>query len=1038
MELKNLSNFVNNQSANSTTSFGSKIDAIIKYANIGFKLVPLDELSRSPMLAWSEIYDNPEFWSEEKIKESANRFHNVATTFGKSIIKDAEGRVLYLHCLDIDSEEVLKRVRDLLEQEWKLKTFVTKTQKDCGHHVYWFEHSSQNSPITTEYCKKGHEFEIKCGKALCTLPPSRHRDNPLFNYESIGLPDKIMIADWLYDNLINELLKDCLRPKKITRKAISDTKSDQPALSTIENGAKSKQEYEESRIMPSILSEDQIEKSIEYLVHYYQHTTRHKFAFGFSGLTFKEGIAESSAIQILQGICEKANDYEEKDDRINTLYRTYDNGAKIGSDAIAGKSTLKEVVMHVSNCDEITADNIIQGALKIWHKDYGKQDDERNIIHNASDNTYSKDYDKSGRRSLKDEVITAGIYNPTEYAISVINKTVKCDDSLVRGVFYAGCSTWSYDPMNLVISAPTSEGKTYTVLETLKYFLSRDVNRIGSMSTKVIVRQNSVLVDADTLVPIQYKIDDLKSQIKSESNDKLKQKLQNKLDDLKANSRLLIDLRGKIYVFLEPPSVELWNLIKPIMSHDSLVIEHPYVETGTKEGIHVKPLVTLGFPTFIFCTAKDESQWEQWDEIVSRSLVMSPNMSPEKYRQANILNARTIGLPSSLQELLIISKKEVELAKKCVQYLKSSINEAVSVSNSSSDYTNPTWIPYTEILGNTLPDEKGSEMRTNRRLLLLIRIISLAKSDLRFQVILNDQTLTIANIEDLTEALHIMQNSSGLPPYKARFFNEIIYPLYERKAEEERSKQEQPSKEVIIVGNLEGSSILEERLRRVVLTANEICDYYNLKNPKSPVNSDNLRKKYLNELVIAGYLEGLDVREGNTKKVYYPIVAPSEQINSQTQETEEICSIPQFFSYHKIITPINYNPFPVKWLIFQILRLWKCGIEIGKGHYSLNNYIQAIQFLDIEKDHVAIVNPIKGKTEDSTTSVDAIKRNRNRITMRQFARKYNGPTGDLSRHFSRPILANSFNKVFGDLQYIGMRRDLKQLNSGFLLNSSLS
>ena len=140
-----MSNFVNNQPVNSTTSFGSKIEAIIKYTNIGFKLVPLDELSRSPILAWSEIYDNPEFWSEKKIKESPNRFHNVATTFGKSKIKDAEGGDLYLHCLDIHSEEVLKRVHGLLKGEWQTKTFVTKTQKDCGHHVYWFEHSSQKS-----------------------------------------------------------------------------------------------------------------------------------------------------------------------------------------------------------------------------------------------------------------------------------------------------------------------------------------------------------------------------------------------------------------------------------------------------------------------------------------------------------------------------------------------------------------------------------------------------------------------------------------------------------------------------------------------------------------------------------------------------------------------------------------------------------------------------------------------------------------------------------------------------------------------------
>ena len=653
----------------------------------------------------------------------------------------------------------------------------------------------------------------------------------------------------------------------------------------------------------------------------------------------------------------------------------------------------------------------------------------------------------SAKELLKRELLSAGLHNPTEYAISIVSKTVKCDDSLVRGIFYAGCSAWSYDPMNLVISAPTSEGKTYTVLETLQYFPTKDVRKIGSMSPKVIVRQDSTLVDADTLEPIQYKIDDLKSQIKSESDEKLKLRLQNELDDLKANSRLLIDLRNKIYVFLEPPSIELWNLIKPIMSHDSFVIEHPYVETGTPQGIHVKPLITLGFPTFIFCTAKDESKWEQWEEIVSRSLVMSPNMSSQKYRQANILNAMSIGLPTSLQELLIISKKEAELAKKCVQYLKHSINEAVTAndSNSSSliklNYDNRTWIPYTEILGNTLPDDKGTEMRTNRRLLLLIRIISLAKGDLRFQVILHNQTLTIANVEDLTEALHIIQNSDGLPPYKVKFFTDILCPLHERKVEEEKCTQERPLNEVIISGNSGRAIVLEEKPGRVTLTANEICDYFNLKNPKAPINSDIIRKKYLNELVLAGYLEALDVREGNTKKVYYPIVSPSQQVDSQTQETQEYDKIPQFFSYRKINVPTDYKPVPVKWLIFQILGLWKCGIDYGNGQYNLDNYTSAIQFLDIEKDRLVIAKSEgegRSTIKSDNTSNDTVRRSRNRITMRQFARKYNGSTGDLSRHFSRLIFANSHNKIFGDLKYIGIRRDVNQINSGILTDSSLS
>ena len=116
------------------------------------------------------------------------------------------------------------------------------------------------------------------------------------------------------------------------------------------------------------------------------------------------------------------------------------------------------------------------------------------------------------------------------------------------------------------------------------------------------------------------------------------------------------------------------------MSHDNFVIEHPYVESNTLQGIHVRSIITLGFPAFIFCTAKDESKWEQWDEIASRSLVMSPNMSTKKYRAANILNAHQLGLPTAMQEILIKSRKEIELARKCVLYLKEYYNRSYNYS----------------------------------------------------------------------------------------------------------------------------------------------------------------------------------------------------------------------------------------------------------------------------------------------------------------------------------------------------------------------
>jgi hypothetical protein len=440
------------------------LETIISYWKIGFKLVSLDELSKSPIIPWSKIYDNPEFWSIEKIREHTDKFYNLATTFGKSHPKDAERKELYLYCLDIDSDEVLKRVQVLLEEEWKHKTFVTKTQKDCGYHVYWFEHSSDNSPIVTEDCRKGNEFEIKCGKSLCTLPPSRHRDNPLFHYENVGQSDRIMVADGLYQRLVNQLLADCLKRKKNIKSKKHNTTKKGSNKSASESSITSQEEDEVRAVVtPSnnkldhyitissaaipkeiVLTDEQIQMSNQHLLPYYHEHARHKFTFGFSGLTYKQNIAEESAAKIIESICGKTDD-PDVTERLDTLHRTYVNGAQNGSDAITGKTKLKEVIMHVSNCDDKAAENIIQTLLKIWdgNKDKDKKHtDHRHNYENKNDNNNNKQYYSSATESpLLDELLAAGIYNPAEYVINTINKTVKLDDSLVRAVFYAGSST---------------------------------------------------------------------------------------------------------------------------------------------------------------------------------------------------------------------------------------------------------------------------------------------------------------------------------------------------------------------------------------------------------------------------------------------------------------------------------------------------------------------------------------------------------------------------------------------------------------------
>ncbi|MGA9151150.1 MAG: hypothetical protein WBZ36_11280 [Candidatus Nitrosopolaris sp.] len=113
-----------------------------------------------------------------------------------------------------------------------------------------------------------------------------------------------------------------------------------------------------------VLSAEQIEDSVKHLIPYYCEGTRDKFAFGFSGLAYKEGIAEESASKILENICIRTNDIEKKA-RLETLHHTYVNGLENGLDGLTGKTKLREVITFVSNCDDRTCENVIENSVKI-------------------------------------------------------------------------------------------------------------------------------------------------------------------------------------------------------------------------------------------------------------------------------------------------------------------------------------------------------------------------------------------------------------------------------------------------------------------------------------------------------------------------------------------------------------------------------------------------------------------------------------------------------------------------------------------------
>jgi hypothetical protein len=519
--------------------------------------------------------------------------------------------------------------------------------------------------------------------------------------------------------------------------------------------------------------------------------------------------------------------------------------------------------------------------------------------------------------SINDSKIADNDY--AEFIVSCIKKTVKQEDALVRQIVYTMLSAYSSNPINLGIIAPTSEGKSYPVIQAAEFVPKSDIWKIGAMSIKVLVRQKGILVDKNN-EPIGDKVQQLKASIKAAGEDEKKRdELKVKLNQLLYGAGTLIDLRNKILLFLESPHRELWNLIKPILSHDDKEIEFPYVDRIEGVGLVVKRIVVRGWPACIFCSARDESSWQVWPEIESRFLIVSPNMNKQKYFESNVLIAQKKGLPNIVQQKLIISDEDTELARECFLYLREEIQQrsAGGITGKSST----VWIPFGQLLAEILPSNKGSDSRNTNRIFALLNIIPLTKAHLRPRLVYGLELLVVATLEDLREVLHITQDVTGMPVYKLKFYKEIFLPLFR-------------SKRAPDVGD-EGKSE-----RTIAITSREICDYYNSTKDVKPLTVDNLKKTFLDELLNHGYIEQETSAINAKQNIYYPLIdiqdeqsslysqksdSQQQQLNGKgenaTSNSSNDGAFDKDLQFSRLILPANCKRIPDNWLNLEILEL---------------------------------------------------------------------------------------------------------------------
>ena len=384
----------------------------IEYHEMGFKPIPLCDDGVTPnvvgLLTQDErqrsidesgdgnehpvnyIHDHPEFWNKDRLEKERWRFKNVATTYGKTHLKDEERRDLYLYELDIDDEEIftrlsIVRVNDkdhYFLDEIGMQTFGIQTRKRWGRRYYWLSHQREK-PVRSNDCKVGHKFEIKVDNSTGhgTLPPSRFRNDATRHYQSIG-QNKIAIIDGMYNGLL-KILDDCLAHKEY--KKLNAYAREQGKITSSPRGNVD-------------LSEEDLNEIVDELINYYQEGNRDYIVYGLSGLLFKRGISLDSCKSVIKRLCDNSKD-SEINNRILTLSNTYEKGTS--NQEIEGSSSLSKTFVAIVG--EEKAREIMNHLLTILNR-YG----------NPVLNQLSEDI----RRELSYHTFEIMSYVPTTFVIA--------------------------------------------------------------------------------------------------------------------------------------------------------------------------------------------------------------------------------------------------------------------------------------------------------------------------------------------------------------------------------------------------------------------------------------------------------------------------------------------------------------------------------------------------------------------------------------------------------------------------------------------
>jgi len=361
-----------------------------------------------------------------------------------------------------------------------------------------------------------------------------------------------------------------------------------------------------------------------------------------------------------------------------------------------------------------------------------------------------------------------------------LGKRVKRDKATKRVVFWTALSAYTKNPINLFIRGESSIGKTYNVVETLRYFPEEnDILMLGGLSPTAIVHDFGTLVDTKG-DEINFNDKPTKEKVRDEIRYNLGkgEKMPDKnvvyreymaakevwKERLKG-SKYIVDLSHKILVFLEAPHRRTYNMLRPILSHDKHEISYKFTNKTSEGQLRTSHVVVRGWPATIFLSSEEE----YIKDLATRSFTITPETEPQKFRDAIRLTGEKKALPWKFDE-----DREFMLLAGYVQSFKGSAANL------------DVCIPFARELGEFYPATLARSMRDYDHLTTLIEVCALFHYCQRPVLEIGERKVVLADIQDLQDVLTIFDymeetTVTGLPKYILDCFHKVIQPLWEER-----------------------------------------------------------------------------------------------------------------------------------------------------------------------------------------------------------------------------------------------------------------